>query len=158
MRRLSEWLFYLVAAVIAGVILFRYHLSSEDSTIEIPLSDTSMRPAIGVDSTVFKIDASWNARPERMAVVAFVPPGGGAPRVARAVALEADTVEVIKGILHVNGAPVKDTARRIPLGDVPPLCIPKGCVYLMMDAERGGPDSIELGPVPMWRILGAIRI
>jgi len=152
-------LLYTAGAVAIGAVLLQIRLSSDQpfARVEVPLSDSSMRPAIGTDITMFKVDPSWMKRPQRMSIVAFVPPGGGAPKVARAVALPGDELEVVGGSLRVNGARLEETARSVPFKDVPRFRVPRDCAYLLVDGERGS-DSVELGPVPLWRILGGLKL
>ena len=62
------------------------------TSVEIPKTDKSMRPAIG-DGTSFAVDPSWALLPSRGATVAFVPPGGEArTRCAVVVAVQGDRV------------------------------------------------------------------
>ena len=142
----------LVGAAV-GVVIF---LTGEKAVVAVSGTDKSMRPAIG-EETRFSVEASWLARPSRNAIVAFAPPGkSGRTSVARVVAIEGDSLEVRGGMLFVNGAANKNTRRRMPVAEVSKFTCPRDCVYVRVDNVRGGADSSQFGPLPLWRVLGSI--
>jgi hypothetical protein len=92
-------------------------------------------------------------------VVVFTPPAGGNLQAARVVALPGDRIKVIKKRLHVNGKPLRSTNRRTAEESVPEFICPTGCVYVLIDSGGGRitiKDSIDFGPLPLWRVVGSI--
>jgi len=160
MRRLPEipsW-FYLGAAAVGAVVGIVFLLSRNKVVVEVPLSDGTMRRAIGKESK-FTVDTSWLSRPTPNAIVAYVPPGkSGSPVVARVVALGGDTLEVRKRTLFVNGAVNPEAPQLMPEENVAKFTCPRDCVYVLVDSSRSGSqDSTKFGPLPLWRVMGSIN-
>jgi signal peptidase I len=155
--KLPSWFFYCLASVaLGGAALI---LLAKRVTVEVPMRDNSMRPAITPDRTQFTVDPSWVGNPARLDIVAFLPPGAksGKARVARAVALPGDKVEVRNHRLHVNGKLVTESKRELPAFAVPETRVPRDCVYLLVDSEKGE-DSGVFGPLPLWRVTGRLEL
>jgi signal peptidase I len=156
MQKLQDWAFYSAAVIAVGAALLV--VLSRHVVIEVPLKDKTMRPAIGAEETHFTVDTSWVEKPGRGSAVAFVPPGKGRrPRVARAVALEGDTIEVGDGRLLVNGKSPKGPGRRLKFA-AGGIRVPRDSVYVLVDVKSGraSADSLDFGPLPMWRVLGSV--
>lgn len=156
MAKIPTWTFYVLALVIG--LLALWTLRGRRFVVEVSESDRSMRPAIG-DRTRFTANPAWNKNPARGAIVAFIPPGRGAraavARVARVAALPGDIVEVRRGFLQVKGSPSKISRKiKLPSGKIR---VPRGHAYLLTDSP-GGVDSVSLGPIPLWRVLGAVPV
>jgi signal peptidase I len=70
--------------------------------------------------------------------------------VKRIVALGGDTVELRKGELYVNGQAVAEPyANPTWKGDVAPVKVPAGQLYLLGDNRSMSFDSRNMGPVPV---------
>ncbi|MHC4200898.1 MAG: S26 family signal peptidase [Planctomycetota bacterium] len=131
------------------------------TVIEIELSNKAMRPAIGEKQTRFTVDPSWLTERSKNAVVAFTPPGGGNLMIARVVALPGDRIKVVKKRLHVNGKLLRSSSRRTREDSVPEFICPAGCVYVLIDNAASritAKDSLDFGPLPVWRVVGSLPI
>ncbi len=155
MSRLLNTVFYSLAVAAVAVALIVAWLSR--FTVEIPLSDKTMRPAIGPMQTRFDVDTGWLEDPERNSFVAFIPPGDStaAYRATRVVALAGDRFEIRNRKPHVNGAVPAGLRRTFPIESFPEFIVPRGCVIVLNDAP-GRTDSVEFGPLPLWRVAGKL--
>ena len=155
MSKVPTWFLLGVVAVgsAVGIVLLT---AGKKIVVEIPLSDKSMRPKIG-EGTRFVVDPSWLTARRKNAAVAFIPPGGREPRVARVVALPGDRIRVRDRRLYVNGKPARGTKHAMPQDSAPEFVCPAGCVYVLVDNSSGkSKDSADFGPLPMWRVLGSL--
>lgn len=84
-------------------------------------------------------------------------------RVARVVAVEGQRVEVVNKQVKVEG---KTTAFKVDIPDwaFPEMRVPRGCVFLISDVssfwsttEPGVGDSMRIGPVPFYNLLGKLN-
>lgn len=158
MPKLPKWFLPIIVAVGVAVAM-AYVFTGSEREIEVSESDRSMRPIIGKKAR-FKVNAAWLARPTRNTVVAFHPPGGAPrPAVATVVALPGDKIEVREHRLYVNGAVTKSDVRSMPRKTVPEFKCPHDCVYVLVASAQGKvKDSVEFGPLPLWRVLGSLRL
>ena len=59
--------------------------------------------------------------------------------------------------LYVNGRQCGQSRRMMREEAVPEIVCPRDCVFLLIDGSSGrATDSIQYGPVPLWRVLGSI--
>ena len=137
-----------VALVLVWVNRFR---------VEIRLSDGSMRPAIGKLKTRFDVDTAWLDAPRRNTIVAFIPPDAKTVKykASRVVALAGDRIEIQDHRTYVNGTIPKGFGRILLTADLPELVVPRDCVYVLNDSPAS-PDSIDFGPLPLWRVAGQL--
>jgi signal peptidase I len=77
--------------------------------------------------------------------------------IKRVIAVAGETVEMKKGIVYVNGQPLKEdfinTAIR-STNDMPPQTIPEGNVWVMGDNRGMSFDSRNIGPIAVKKIDG----
>ena len=91
----------------------------------------------------------WGALPERGDVVIVTPPGGTSDYIKRVIGLPGDTIEVIDGIVYLNGRALPREARAptmIPV-DANTPCLPDGYV----DYRVRGPDGRMYCRLPVFR-------
>jgi signal peptidase I len=97
--------------------------------------------------------------PRRGEVVAIsVPDRGTATSVKRVVAIEGDRLEIRKGILILNGVPLKGQPALAGEKDYGPVDIPAGHFFALSDNRAQLDDSRTWGPVPYSCLLGKVRI
>ncbi len=158
MSKVPTW-FMLGVVAVGSAVGISFLTMGKKTVVEVELSNKAMRPAIGDKQTRFVVDPSWLAERRKNVVVAFTPPGGGNLEIARVVALPGDRIRVIKKRLHVNGKLLRATNRRASEDSVPEFVCPAGCVYLLIDKSGGRgrtKDSLDFGPLPIWRVVGSI--
>jgi signal peptidase I len=151
---LRAW-FVAPAVIIVALTAVVLVLGRSSDSVTVPETNKSMRPAIGSTQTSFAVSAAWHDDPTRGSIVAFVPPGGTTAAVARVVALPGDRIQATKRRYVVNGKPT-ESRRNSPVQDSSHVIVPRGCVFVLVDGTSGV-DSSEVGPIPLWRVLGEIR-
>jgi signal peptidase I len=169
------WLTGLGIVTFAGFLALSYFggfLSGERRTFTIPAS--SMEPTLRIGDYVFADLAAYAGKePERGDVVAFRPTGQpDVDYVKRIVGLPGETIQLIAGVLHINGTPV----RRDPAGsyrpsghpDAPPLprlstlheTLPNGRRYTVIASQPKavGADTVRFSvPAGHYFVLGDYR-
>jgi type IV secretory pathway protease TraF len=150
--RLTTYAVAVLAVAVAMVLVWL-----KRPRVEISLSDGTMRPAIGRLKTRFDINAAWLDAPRRNTIVAFIPPDAKTfkYRASRVVALAGDRIEVHDRKAYVNGTIPKGAERSLPTADLPEFVVPRDCVYVLNDFPEN-PDSIDFGPLPLWRVVGEL--
>jgi signal peptidase I len=91
----------------------------------------------------------WGALPERGDVVIVTPPGASSDYIKRVIGLPGDTVEVIGGIVYLNGRPVPRQERprtMIPIDPATP-CTPD----IFGNFQVTGPDGRQYCSMPVFR-------
>jgi signal peptidase I len=110
-------------------------------------------------SPSFHIFPHWNGRiwgrmPERGDVVIVTPPGGSSDYIKRVIGLPGDTIEVVSGIVYLNGQAIPRVERprtripidaNVPCGTIPPNSDPYGNYVA---TEAGGQQVCAL---PVYR-------
>ena len=157
MRKLLKSAFYSLCVLAVAVALLISWLSG--FTIEIPLTDRTMRPAIGARETKFDVDAGWLDEPRRDTIVAFLPPGEERPkyRAVRVVAVAGDRVEIRAHKPYVNGAVPGAIKGIVRVETLPESVVPRDCVYVL-NHSSGMTDSVDFGPLPLWRVGGRLVV
>jgi hypothetical protein len=156
MPEVPSWL-SLGVVVIGAAVGATFMLSREKTIVEVSPDDNAMRPAIK-DGTKFTVDTSWLLRPTRDVIVAYVVPGKPKePTLGWAVAKGGDRLEVRARKLYVNGRISSKTKASMRMEEMSKFTCPRDCVFVLIDgSKRGLKDSSDLGPLPLWRILGSI--
>ncbi len=77
-------------------------------------------------------------------------------RVARVVAVEGQSVEADGKNLIVDGVSraLRDDRHNLRQAQIR---IPRGCVFLMTDKNSTVADSLQLGPLPFYQVIGKLR-
>lgn len=91
----------------------------------------------------------WGAMPERGDIVIVTPPGQSSDYIKRVIGLPGDTIEVIGGVVYLNGRPV-------PRAERPPTMIPIDANVPCNDPRFGdyrvrGPDGRLYCRLPVFR-------
>lgn len=86
-----------------------------------------------------------------------------ATRVKRVVAVAGDTIETIDGDVYINGERIDEpylNPERIGGQYIARQTIPSGCVYVLGDNRAVSRDSRyeTVGPIPLFRIVGKVRL
>lgn len=86
-----------------------------------------------------------------------------ATRVKRVIAIAGDTIETVDGEVYVNGQRIDEpylTPERIGGQYIRPQTIPEGCVYVLGDNRAVSRDSRyeTVGPIPLYRVVGKVRL
>ena len=145
-------LYVVVIAII--VVGFKFYKNSSQAVID--PTDRSMLPAYPYGS--YKLDTSLvktsDLKPGDV-VSYWLTNAPSTYRVARVVALEGDRIEIADGLVKINGVA---SPYRLDQPDrrFPEVKVPRGCVYLLCEASAAGVDSIKLGPVPFYQVIGRL--
>jgi signal peptidase I len=120
---------------------------------------TSMLPLLEDGERIVVNKFVYRFRPiERGDVVVFwYPKDPSVSFIKRVVGLPGDTVELSKGVVHVNGAPVAEPYIRRQFKDsdtYPPVQVSKGFYYVLGDHRNSSNDSRSWGEVPERYIYG----
>ena len=141
--------FALVFGFVRPVIAAPFYVGSE-----------SMVPTLEVWDRVLINKLAYNLdTPERGDIVLFRSPDGGEdPLIKRVVGLPADTIEVRRGKLFVNGEPQREPyvnneylKLQTPYG---PREVPADHYFMMGDNRGNSQDSRVFGPVPEGNLIG----
>ena len=86
-----------------------------------------------------------------------------ATRVKRVVAVGGDRIETVDGAVCVNGEKIEEpylNPDRIGGQYIRPQTVPEGCVYVLGDNRSVSRDSRydTVGPIPLYRIVGKVRL
>ena len=91
----------------------------------------------------------WGALPERGDVVIVTPPGASSDYIKRVIGLPGDTIEVVNGIVYLNGhaLPRQERPRTMIPIDANTPCLPDG----YGDFRTTGPDGRPYCSLPVFR-------
>lgn len=141
-----------VAIIIGGFRVYRqqtgFTLTSEDRSM-----DTEKFPA-----GKYKVDTSY-AKPSQLRtgnIIAYVEPHGiTRQRLGRVLAIEGQIVAIDGNTVSVDGKKLPDTPDTIV--HYPEFRVPRGCVFVLADRSSIGADSLTVGPVPFYYVLGRVE-
>jgi signal peptidase I len=77
--------------------------------------------------------------------------------IKRVIAVEGEVVEVRKGVVYINGQPLREPYINTVgnrQDDMKPLTVPKGYIFVMGDNRGWSYDSRNMGPVPVQKVDG----
>lgn len=75
--------------------------------------------------------------------------------IKRVIGLPGETVELIGGVVHINGRPLPEDYTEPESRDFPPTVVPEGQYYMLGDNRRNSLDSrFALGTIPEDNIIG----
>jgi signal peptidase I len=145
------------------VLLFRANVAEANY-----IPSVSMEPTLHQNDRIIVEKLSMNWRPlERGDVVVFHPPIQGHERerwIKRVIALPGETVEVIRGKIYIDGAPLEEPyiadppAYNYPVtrlaADDPSTSQNEGEYFLLGDNRRDSRDSHVWGACPASEIIG----
>ena len=158
LKILRVYLFLGVLAVAGGLV---YWLFGAYAWRIMPEDDTTMVPLVG-PGQLFRLDKRLPP-PERLCrgeVVAYQKDAADPDslRLGRVVALPGERVAIANGQVRLNGeAMVDPTVSAKTEGSVPEILVPRGYLFLLVDARTEGiSDSRTFGPVSATRLLGKV--
>jgi signal peptidase I len=123
------------------------------------MAGSSMSPTVNEgDKILVRKDSYRDREPEHNDLVAFLNPANRRQTwVKRAIALPGDTLEIREGIVHLNGAAIKDAAGVQPdKANLAPITIPEHHCYVLGDNRANSKDSRHIGLVPMIALVGKV--
>lgn len=122
--------------------------------------DASMSPALQSGEVVLcDRFGKYLRMPERGDIVLFQTQDG--LFVKRIVGMPGETIELVDGHVFINSIPLDESAYVVNyVGDMQPVEIPAGCVFLLGDNREEMYDSrLEgIGPVSFGKIIGMLRL
>jgi signal peptidase I len=96
----------------------------------------------------------WGEMPERGDVVILTPPGGNSDYIKRVIGLPGDTIELIDGVVHLNGRALPRQPRdrtMIPVDANTPCAQPDGRPSLYGEFRERGADGLIYCRMPVFR-------
>lgn len=107
-----------------------------------------------VNKFIFKL-----REPKRGEVVIFKPPYGDKDYIKRVIGLPGETIEIKDGFVYINGEKlIEPYIKNSTPGDLPPLEIPEGKIFVMGDNRNNSLDSREFGPIDLEKLDGRADI
>jgi signal peptidase I len=123
------------------------------------MTGSSMSPTFDEGDRIFvRKDSYRDRQPERSDLVAFLNPANRRQTwVKRVIALPGDVLEIKAGIVHLNGAAIKEVSGvQLDKTNLPPITIPDHHCYVLGDNRANSRDSRQIGPVPMIALVGKV--
>ncbi|MHB0912584.1 MAG: signal peptidase I [Armatimonadota bacterium] len=119
------------------------------------ISSGSMHPTLASGDVVFVNNFIYRFREPRLGeVVVFRSPVDGEDWIKRIVGLPGDRLEIRGGALYRNGEPVDEPYVSERTGDMYPVSVPPGAVFVMGDNRNDSEDSRDWGPLEEKRLVG----
>lgn len=152
-RRIG-WLFsLLVTAAVLCLVFFVW-------LFPVRIEDESMAPALQTGEAVLcDRFGKFLRMPERGDIVLFQTQDG--LFLKRIVGMPGETVELVAGHVFINSIPLDESSYDVNyVGDMAPVEVPAGCVFLLGDNREEMYDSrlASVGCVPFDRIEGTLRL
>jgi len=138
LKEIFDWVIVIVVAVSLALFINKfviYKISSPTGSME----NTFL---IGEKVEVFRL-AYLFSNPERGDIVVFpAPDKPDEDYIKRVIGLPGDTVEVVDGLVYINGEPLKEDYLKEPmLGSFGPYIVPKGSYFMMGDNRNISLDA-----------------
>lgn len=123
------------------------------------MAGSSMSPTFEDGGRILVRKDSYRDRdPDRNELVAFLSPTNRRQTwVKRVIGLPGDSLEIRKGIVHINGEALEEVSGiKLDEADHAPFTIPEHHCYLLGDNRINSRDSRHIGPVPMIALVGKV--
>jgi signal peptidase I len=123
------------------------------------MAGNSMSPTFDDGERILvRKDSYRDLQPGHNDLVAFLNPANRRQTwVKRVIALPGDTLEIKEGIVHLNGAAIKEASGvQLDKTNLPPITIPDHQCYVLGDNRAHSRDSRHIGPVPMIALVGKV--
>lgn len=125
------------------------------------ISSDSMAPTYRRGDEVLVRKAPWgHPDVDRGSVVVFRPPGSDALVVKRVAGTAGDRVEIRDGVLFVDEQEVVEDyvdPAQVDGTWFGPVTVARGSVFVLGDNRADSVDSRDYGPIPLDRVVGAVR-
>lgn len=150
------WLFVLFEVVAVLALIFLLVL------FPVRVSGSSMAPTLQQGEILLIDRLTLLLRsPRRGDLVIFENPDTGEELIKRVIALPGETVDIVNGIVYIDGR-MLDEAAYSPsaAADFAPVIVPKDAVFVLGDDRAGSLDSRDpnLGCVPLNMLDGKVRV
>lgn len=157
-QALLGWLFSFAIVALLLFVLFGLWLTP------LRVAGDTMAPALEEDQIVL-IDraARYLRTPARGDVILFDDPLGSGSLLKRIIALPGETVDLKGGQVFIDGRPLDESDYvnlDAPAGDMDPVTVPEGCVFVLGDNRGEVYDSRTdgIGCIGYAQILGVVRV
>jgi signal peptidase I len=143
----------IMAMICAGTYLYKHR-----TKVEFEQTDMSMNRSFTPGAS-YPVDISPCSikQIQRNDVVAYwLPDDPDKNRVARVVAIEGDQIKCDAEGFHFNGTKTAYKFDNRPDWRFPELRVPRGCLFLLADQSDMARDSMQLGPVPFYQVIGKV--
>jgi signal peptidase I len=123
------------------------------------MTGSSMSPTFDEGDRIFvRKDSYRDRQPEHDDLVAFLNPANRRQTwVKRVIALPGDVLEIKAGVVHLNGAAIKEESGvQLDKANLPPITIPEHHCYVLGDNRANSRDSRHFGPIPMIALVGKV--
>ena len=155
-RRASnlDFLLYLVTVVIIAlsIRLFVFEF--------VQVVGPSMYPTLVNSEDMFVEKLTYTvSKPQRGDVIICRYPGQPENIVKRIVGLPTETISVVDGCVYIDGEQLDESAywNDEIYGDMSPVTIPEGYIFVMGDNRNESADSRMVGPLPYSKIFGKVQ-
>jgi signal peptidase I len=155
LKRLGAWARDVAISVIIAlvVILFLYQPVKVEGTSMMPSLTDQER--IFINKFVYRLGLDEVQRGDT--VVFWFPGDPSKSYIKRVIGLPGDRVEIVAGVVHVNGRALEEPY--VPeeyrdLGTYPAVLVPEDRFYVLGDHRSSSNDSRNWGPVPREAIYG----
>ncbi len=145
---------FLVYVVVVVTLLLAVRLVVAEP---IWVDGSSMSPTLAEGERLAVEKVSYCFRtPQRGEIVICHYPGEWKNYVKRVIGLPGETVEIVYGVVYIDGAPLEEDAYwpGITQGDMQAVTVPQNALFVMGDNRRtgGSVDSRDpdVGPIPLW--------
>ena len=151
-RRLG-WLFSLLVTIAVLCLVFFVWLTP------VQIVDGSMSPGLNSGEVVLCDQLGKFVRlPERGDIVLFSTEDG--VFIKRIVGMPGETIELVAGHVYINSIPLDESSYLVNyVGDMPPVEVPAGCVFVLGDNREEMYDSrlATVGSISFDRIQAVLR-
>ena len=151
-----SWLFVLLEVAAALVVVFLLVL------FPVRVSGSSMAPTLQ-QGEILLIDrlTLFLRSPLRGDLVIFENPATGEELIKRVIALPNETVEIVNGVVYIDGRMLDEAAYSPSAAkEFEPTIVPEGAVFVLGDDRAASLDSRDpaLGCVPLNLLDGKVRV
>lgn len=137
-REIMEWIIVIEVAVVLAVVLNMFVI------VNAIIPSASMETTVMTGDRIFGNRLSYIKNdPARYDIIIFrFPDNEEELFIKRIIGLPGDTVEMIDGVVYVNGQTIDEPyLATIPYGDYGPVTVPEGAYFVLGDNRNNSADS-----------------